>query len=95
MVGGGSAGLTSPDNIAIGHDGTVYIIEDNNPGDIWRATDANDDGVAESVGRWASLGVAGSEPTGMIADPSDPGRFFVVIQHPSSDNDAIWEILTP
>jgi len=95
VVGGGSAGFTSPDNIAMGHDGTVYIIEDNNPGDIWRATDSNDDGVAESVGRWASLGVTGSEPTGMIADPNDSKRFFVVIQHPSSDNDAIWEILVP
>lgn len=94
-VGGGSAGFNSPDNLAVGHDGTVYVIEDSNPGDIWRARDANDDGVAESVGRWASLGVSGSEPSGMIADPNDPSRFFVVVQHPSSNNDAIWEIIVP
>lgn len=94
-VGGGSAGLNNPDNMEVAQDGTVYIIEDANPGDIWRARDANNDGVAESIGRWASLGVAGSEPTGMISDPSDPKRFYVVIQHPSSENDAIWAITTP
>jgi hypothetical protein len=94
-VGGGSAGHNSPDNIEVGHDGTVYIIEDSNPGDIWRATDANRDGVAESIGRWASLGVAGSEPTGLISDPNDAKRFLVVVQHPSSGNDALWEIIVP
>ena len=32
-------------------------------GDIWKAADANRDGVAESIGLWASLGAGGSEPT--------------------------------
>jgi hypothetical protein len=94
-VAGGSAGLNSPDNMEVGADGTVYIIEDSLPGDIWRARDANNDGVAESIGRWISLGVDGSEPTGMISDPKNPKRFYVVVQHPSSDNDAIWAITTP
>jgi secreted PhoX family phosphatase len=94
-VAGGSAGFNSPDNMETARDGTVYIIEDSNPGDIWRARDANRDGVAESIGRWASLGVSGSEPTGMISDPNDPKRFYVVVQHPSSDNDAIWAITMP
>ena len=95
IVGGGSAGLNNPDNMEVAADGTVYIVEDANPGDIWRATDANGDGVAESIGRWVSLGVAGSEPTGLISDPNDPKRFFVSIQHPSSGNDAIWAITVP
>jgi secreted PhoX family phosphatase len=94
-VAGGSAGFNSPDNMEVGRDGTVYIIEDSLPGDIWRASDANKDGIAESIGRWASLGVAGSEPTGMRSDPKDPKRFYVNIQHPSSDNDALWAITMP
>lgn len=92
---GGSTNFDDPDNIAIGPLGEVYILEDENPGDIWQAADGNGDGVAESVGLWASLGVAGSEPTGLILDPNNPKRFIVNIQHPASGNDALWEIVTP
>lgn len=84
-----------PDNIAIGPNGEVFIIEDEGPGDIWKATDANKDGVAESMGLWASLGVAGSEPTGLIRDPNNPKRYIVNIQHPASGNDALWEVIVP
>ncbi|KAA5539936.1 DUF839 domain-containing protein [Roseiconus nitratireducens] len=86
----GSA-LRNPDNIATDAAGNVYVIEDNSPGDVWRVVDADKDGVAESMARFASLGVAGAEPTGFIAT-NDPNKFLVAIQHPSSGNDALWEI---
>ena len=60
------AGLTSPDNLAIDHDGNIYIVEDRNGGvddDIWFARDLNKDGdltdAGEGLGRWASNGTAG------------------------------------
>lgn len=90
-----SYGLDDPDNLAIDADGNIYIIEDENPGDMWRAQDLDGDGVAEAVALWASLGQFGSEPTGLIQDPTDPTRFIVAIQHPSSGNDALWAITTP
>ncbi|MEZ4924835.1 MAG: DUF839 domain-containing protein [Saprospiraceae bacterium] len=83
--------LNNPDNLASDANGTIYIIEDNNPGDIWKTVDANHDGVAESMARFASLGVAGSEPTGFVA-LYEPNKFLVSIQHPSSGNDALWII---
>jgi Bacterial protein of unknown function (DUF839) len=92
----GSA-FASPDNAATGADGSIYALEDLEPngGDIWKFIDANNDGVAESMGRWASLGVTGSEPSGMEQDPKDPGRFIITVQHPASGNDAVWEIRLP
>ncbi|MEZ4921308.1 MAG: T9SS type A sorting domain-containing protein [Saprospiraceae bacterium] len=91
VTGQAAADFERVDNLASDSNGTIYVIEDNNPGDIWKAVDADQDGVAESVARWASLGVAGSEPTGLIAT-NDPSTFLVCIQHPDSGNDAIWEI---
>jgi secreted PhoX family phosphatase len=55
------------------------------------ATDANNDGVAEKIDLFASLGPFGSEPTGLIFDPRT-GGFLVSIQHPSSNNDAVWSV---
>ncbi|MCA9320814.1 MAG: DUF839 domain-containing protein, partial [Planctomycetes bacterium] len=86
--------LSSPDNLAIDAFGNIYVIEDQNPGDVFKCTDADGDGVAESIGRFISLGVGGSEPTGFIVDPTDDFRFIVAIQHPSSGNDAVWSIDT-
>ena len=91
------AAYSSPDNVATGADGTIYSLEDLEPngGDIWKAIDADNDGVAESMGRWASLGVTGSEPTGLEQDPNDPKRMIINVQHPASGNDATWEIRLP
>ncbi|MCA8951180.1 MAG: DUF839 domain-containing protein [Planctomycetes bacterium] len=86
--------LTSPDNLAVDAWGNVYVIEDQNPGDLWKTVDADRDGVAEGIGRLVSLGVGGSEPTGMIFDPNEPYRFVCSIQHPSSGNDALWAFHT-
>jgi len=90
-----SGALASPDNLAVGPNGEIYVVEDNNPGDIWVATDADNDGVAESITRFASLGVSGSEPTGLILDRNDADTFLVCVMHPSSGNDALWAITTP
>jgi hypothetical protein len=86
--------FNNPDNLATGADGSIYVIEDQEVpvSDIWKVFDANKDGVAESVGRWLSLGIPGAEPTGLEQDPNDPNRFILTIQHPDSGNDALWEI---
>ncbi|MEM7203162.1 MAG: alkaline phosphatase PhoX [Planctomycetota bacterium] len=86
----GSGPFDNPDNLTVDAFGNVYVVEDNNPGDIWKCVDEDGDGVAESMGRFVSLGIAGAEPTGMIPDPSDPYRFYCCVQHPSSGNDALW-----
>jgi secreted PhoX family phosphatase len=92
-------GLASPDNLALDHEGNVYIIEDRNGGtdnDIWFAQDLNLDGdlldAGEGLGRWASNGTVGSEFTGLYFDPRDKRRAWVNIQHPASGNDRTIEI---
>ena len=87
-----STSFGKPDNLAIGPSGKVYIVEDDAPGDIWKAIDADKDGVAESIALWASLGVDGTEPSGLIVDPNNPNRFLVCVQHPTSLNEALWPV---
>jgi hypothetical protein len=94
--------LASPDNLAIDHDGNIYIVEDRAGGvddDIWFAKDLNKDGdlndQGEGIGRWASNGTPGSEFTGLYFDPTDKRRAWVNIQHPSSGNDRTIEITIP
>jgi secreted PhoX family phosphatase len=87
-------GLDDVDNLAleIGPNGEIqlFVVEDENPSDIWLATDADGDGIAEIIDLFASLGVAGAEATGFIVDPR--GGYLVNIQHPNSGNDALWSI---
>jgi secreted PhoX family phosphatase len=93
------AALANPDNLAVDHDGNIYIVEDRNGGvddDIWFANDINQDGdlkdKGEGIGRWASNGTVGSEFTGLYFDPRDKRRAWVNIQHPMSGNDRTIEI---
>lgn len=87
-VAAGSA-FQNPDNLAIDAEGNIYIIEDQPGGiaDIWFAKDADKDGVAESVGKWASLSTLGAEPTGLYFDKFNPNVAYVNVQHPTSGND--------
>lgn len=94
--------LASPDNLAIDHDGNIYIVEDRNGAvddDIWFAKDRNKDGdlldAGEGLGRWATNGTPGSEFTGLYFDPFNKRRAWVNIQHPSSGNDRTIEITIP
>lgn len=96
------AGLANPDNLAVDHDGNIYIVEDRNGGvddDIWFANDRNKDGdlndPGEGLARWASNGTLGSEFTGLYFDPRDKRRAWVNIQHPASGNDRLIEITIP
>lgn len=91
----GSA-FTSPDNLAIDSLGNIYIVEDQPGGsaDIWFMTDANRDGIAESISRWATMATAGAEPTGLYFDVTNPNLAFVNVQHPTSGNDQLFQIST-
>ncbi|MEA1888248.1 MAG: DUF839 domain-containing protein [Pseudomonadota bacterium] len=87
-------GLDDPDNLATDAAGNVFIIEDEHPGDIWQAVDADKNGVAEHVALFASLGDYNSEPTGFKVDPRNPFTWYVNVQHPCDYdcNDALWVI---
>lgn len=86
-------GMCSPDNLELtyGPNGEIqlFVIEDQNPGDIWMAVDNNFDGVMDEMNLFLSLGPFGSEPTGLRRDPLT-GGFLVNIQHPGDGNDALW-----
>ena len=94
----GSA-FMNPDNFAIDSNGNIYVLEDigsiaagGEGFDIWFAFDADRNGVAESIGRWASLSTVGSEPTGLYFDPFRPNVAYIDVQHAASDIDRTIEI---
>ncbi|MGD2138565.1 MAG: DUF839 domain-containing protein [Gammaproteobacteria bacterium] len=91
MATGLAAGseFTSPDNLAIDADGNIYIVEDQPGGreNTWFAVDEDDDGVAEAIGKWASLSTLGAEATGLYFDPFNPHLAYINVQHPSSGED--------
>jgi len=78
--------LTNPDNVAVDAAGNVYIVEDQPGGiaDIWFARDTGNDGVADSLGRWASMSTIGAEPTGLYFDKFNHNVAYVNTQHPDS-----------
>ncbi|MCC6242085.1 MAG: DUF839 domain-containing protein [Gemmatimonadaceae bacterium] len=86
--------FSNPDNVAIDALGNIYFTEDigsiGNGGqgfDIWMATDANRDGVAERISRWASMATVGAEPSGLYFSPFDPNVAYINAQHTGSDID--------
>ncbi len=90
-----SGDLRSPDNLAIDGCGVVYVVEDNSPGDIWAVNDEDGDGIAESIGRFASLSTPGAEPSGLYFNPLNPNEAFVSVQHPSTGDDHIIRLTLP
>lgn len=95
----GSTNFTSPNNIAIGAEGNVYIVEDRNgavDNDIWFAKDLNHDGDLNDAGEglqcWASNGTPGSEFTGLYFDKNNPNKAYVNIQHPTDGVDRLIQI---
>lgn len=90
-------GMLSPDNLAMDANGNIYFLEDiGSIGaegfDIWFGYDINRDGMAESIGRWASLSTLGAEPTGFYFNPFDPNIAYLNVQHASSDIDRTIQI---
>lgn len=83
------AAFQNPDNLAIDANNNVYIVEDQpgGVGDIWFAQDKDHDGVAETIGKWASLSTAGAESSGLYFDPFRPDVAYVNVQHPHSGVD--------
>ena len=84
-----ASALASPDNLAIDHEGNIYIIEDRNGGvddDIWFARDLNKDGDLTDAGE--GIGALGVERHGGLGvhrpvlrpDRQAPG----LGQHPAS-----------
>ena len=85
----------NPDNLAIDAKGNIYIVEDQPGGvdDIWFAQDEDNDGVAEAIGKWASLSTAGAESTGLYFDKFKPNVAYVNVQHPNSGVDRTIRII--
>jgi len=92
----GSA-FANPDNLAIDADGNIYIVEDQPGGreDTWFALDEDDDGVAEAIGKWASLTTVGAEATGLYFDPFNPHIAYINVQHPASGQDRTIMLMAP
>ncbi|MEZ5573096.1 MAG: DUF839 domain-containing protein [Halioglobus sp.] len=89
--------FTNPDNLAIDADNNIYIVEDQPGGveDTWYAVDKNNDGVAEYMGKWASLNTLGAEATGLYFDPFNPHLAYINVQHPDSGVDRTMMFMAP
>jgi len=83
----GITGFRSPDNLANGPDGKLWIVEDNVPSDIWVALpDKDGDGASDGVYLFATLKDNGAEGTGIYFG-KDPRTLFVNVQHSATAND--------
>ena len=88
----GVTGLKSPDNLATGPDGKLWIVEDNVPSDIWVAEPDNDgDSHADGVHLFASMKDKDAEGTGIYFG-KNPHKLFVNVQHSGTGNDKTMAI---
>ncbi|KAE8762771.1 alkaline phosphatase PhoX [Georgenia thermotolerans] len=89
----GVTGFNSPDNLAAGPDGRLWVVEDNSPSDIFVAGKDNDhDGAADTVEHFASLKDSGAEISGIYFG-KDPKTLFFNVQHPDKAlADGTWTI---
>ena len=90
-------GLDNPDNLAIDNQGTLYVVEDNGPGDIWAVRhQGRPERVAGEVARFASLTDCSGEPTGLYVDRNGKSA-WVHVQHAGGalQNDLLVEISKP
>ncbi|MDP2056525.1 MAG: DUF839 domain-containing protein [Thiobacillus sp.] len=94
-VKGSVTGFKSPDNLAKGPDGKLWIVEDNDYSDIWvydpRSEDANGDGYKDGVHLFASLKDKLAEGSGIYFG-KDPHTLFVNVQHSGTGNDKTMAI---
>jgi secreted PhoX family phosphatase len=83
--------LRNADNLAVDHEGNIYIVEDRPAPrttisgfavDVNKDGDLNDPG--EGTCSWVSNGTVGSEFTGLYFDLRSPNTAYVNIQHPDS-----------
>ena len=86
-------GFNNPDNLAVGPDGALWIAEDNDFSDVYRAgKDLDKDGSADGVELFASLKDEHAETTGSYFG-KNPKELFVSVQHPDKElADGIWKI---
>lgn len=85
-------GFKSPDNLASGPDGKLWIVEDNDYSDIWVAEpDLNNDGHSDGVHLFVSLKDVPAEGTGIYFG-KDPHTLYVNIQHSGTGNDKTMAI---
>jgi len=92
---GHQTGFDSVDNLAESPNGTLIMIEDNKPSDIWFARTYQPDefGLSKRVRLFASLSDPSAEGTGIYFSPTDPHTLYVNIQHSASeDGDGTWAI---
>lgn len=88
----GITGFKSPDNLAKGPDGKLWIVEDNENSDIWVALpDENGDGYSDGVYLFASLKDQQAEGTGIYFG-KDPKTLYVNVQHSGTGNDKTMAI---
>ena len=85
-------GFKSPDNLAKGPDGKLWIVEDTDYSDIWVAEpDVNGDGYSDGVHLFASLKDVPAEGTGIYFG-KDPHTMYVNVQHSGTGNDKTMAI---
>jgi hypothetical protein len=88
-------GFKSPDNLAKGPDGKLWIVEDNDYSDIWVAEpDLNGDGYSDGVHLFASLKDVPAEGTGIYFG-KDPHTLYVNVQHSGTGKDKTMAITKP